>query len=170
MRTRLILTVCLLLVSLPAWAAMTFQQLVGTTTTLLSTQLNALASNGFSAASSTYDNRIGQTGNGYTRCRFEAAVTFTGNPAEGGAILVWLLKTVDGTNFENTPTSAIRLQRQPDVILPATTGTTATRVSLDTWCPAERFQAVVRNDGTGAALTATGHTLKIMPITLQGNP
>ncbi len=121
-------------------------------------------------ASATYDNRIGQAGNGFTLCRIELVATFGGNPTANTGVSVWFLKSADGgTNFENTPTATIGLGRPPDVVLPVTTGQTGTRVAVDVLCPAERFRFVAKNDGTGQTLAASGNIIRLLPITPQGN-
>lgn len=167
------LTLLILLLALwaaPSWAAVTTQWAVGTTTTLLSTELNSLANNGYSSASATYDNRQGQTGNGYTACRLELNATFAANPTANTAVILWFLKSTDGgSTFENTPTSSVGLGRPPDVVFPVTTGQTGTRVSIDTLCPAERFKVSVKSDGVGQAMSASGNTVKLQPQTPQGN-
>ena len=150
-------------------AAVTTEWAVGSVTTLLSTELNSLGNNSFSSASATYDNRIGQTGNGYTACRIELVATFAANPTANTAVVLWFLKSADGTNFENTPTSSIGLGRPPDVVLPVTSGQTGTRVMVDTLCPAERFKVSVKSDGVGQAMAASGNTVKLLPVTPQGN-
>jgi hypothetical protein len=115
------------------------------------------------------DNRIGQPLNGYLICRLEWNVTFAANPTAAGGLTGWFLSTVDGTNFENTPTASIGLGRPPDFFLPVTTGQTNTRVSVTVRCPAERFQVVGNLTNTGQTTAASGNTLKILPITIQGN-
>jgi hypothetical protein len=158
-----------LLVS-PALAAITIELAVGTATAVLTTELNNLNNNVWTAASAVYDNRIGQTGNGYTICRLELFAVFGANPSAGGAITGWFLKTVDGgTNYEVTPTSSFAQQRLPDFVIPVVTGQTTTRTSIDVRCPAERFKIAVQNTATNQAMAATNNTLKILPITLQGN-
>jgi hypothetical protein len=155
----------------PGFAASTLQLATGTLTTIMSSELNSIASNGWTAASTvTADNRIGQALNGYLICRIEWNVTFAANPTAAGGFTGWFLKTADGTNFENTPTASIALGRPPDFFLPVTTGQTGTRVMLDVRCPAERFKIVGNLSNTGQTTAASGNTIKILPITIQGNP
>ena len=171
MTRRLLSLVSLLVCLTSAWAATTLQLAVGTVTTALNTEMNSIGSNGWTAASATIDNRIGQTLQGSLLCRVEALVTYAASPTAGGAITGWFLKTVDTTNFENTPTATIGLNRLPDFVIPATTGQTGTRASVDVRCPAERFKVVVQNTASGQSWNGGGvNFLKILPITLQGNP
>ena len=152
-----------------AFPAVVTKYATGTIANLLTTEMNALAANAYTAAGSAYNNIVGGgAGDGFTLCDIEFKGTFAANPAAGGAIIVWLLTAPDGTNYEDTPTASIGLSRGPDVVLPVTTGQTATRVARRITCPWGLFKAVAQNAGTGQALTASGHTLKIRPVTLQG--
>jgi hypothetical protein len=158
-----------LLVS-PAFAAITIQLAVGTATSVLTTELNSLGNNNWTAASAVFDNRIGQTGNGYMMCRMELFAVFAANPSAGGSLTGYFLTTVDGgTNYETTPTSSIAQQRLPDFVIPVVTGQTTTRTGITVRCPAGQFKVVAQNTATGQAMAATNNTLKLLPITLQGN-
>jgi len=170
MRRLLASVFALLLTCSTVFAASTIELAVDTATSALTTELNSLASNGWTAASAAIDNRIGQTLKGYTICRVEGNFTYAANPTAGGAFIGYFLKNVDGTNYENTPTSSVGLNRLPDFVLPATTGQTGTRVMVDVRCPAERFKVVGQNASTGQAMAASGNTVKILNITLQGQP
>lgn len=171
MLRRLLLAGLLLSVAAaPGFAATTLQLAVGNATTVYTTQLDSKASNVWLVASATVDNRITQTLNGYLICRLEWNVTFAANPTAAGGLTGWFLRTTDGTNFENTPTASVGLGRPPDFFLPVTTGQTGTRVMVDVRCPAERFQVVGNLTNTGQTTAASGNTLKILPITIQGNP
>jgi len=164
------LTIGLVLLSvLLASAAITIKYLVGAPTTLLTTGLNSLANNTCSSVSANYDNRIGQTGDGATVCRMEFNGTFASAPTANTAVTGWFLKTVDGTNFEDWPSTCSNFGRPPDYVLPVTAGQTTTRVAVDVPCPAERFRVGVRNDGTGQSMAASGNTVKVLPIYQQGN-
>src|ERR1043166_4214105 len=171
--TRRVFILLLLLLALQisfAYAAVTTEWATGALTTVLSSELNSLSNNGFSSASSAFNNAIGQTGNGYTICRVELVATFAANPTANTGVSVYFLKGTDATpNFENTPTSSIGLGRPPDVVLPVTSGQTGTRVAVDVLCPAYQFKVSAKNDGTGQAMAASGNTIKILMITPKGN-
>lgn len=162
------------LVVLLGWSSVAFpavitKYLIGSIASLLTTELNALAANAYTAAGPVYNNVVGGgAGDGYTLCDIEFKGTFVANPTAGGAIIVWLLTAPDGTNYEDTPTASVGLSRGPDVVLPVTTGQTGTRVTRRITCPWGLMKAVAHNSGTGQALTASGHTLKIRPVTLEG--
>ena len=149
--------------------ALTLQENLGTATTLLSTELNSLGNNAYTAASATYDNSIGATGNGALRCRFELLVVHAANPTASTAWVIFLSRSADGTNFEPTPTASIGPGTALPVSFPVNTGQTTTRGVVDIDCPAGKFKATAKNDGTGQAAAATNNTLKIWPITIQGN-
>jgi hypothetical protein len=145
----------------PLGAATLFQQLVhGTTTAVLT--LSNLTSGSRSTAGATYDPRQGQTGLGYMHVVVECVLTFAAAPAPGTAVGIWFLKSLNGTNFEDTTTA-----RPPDISCPANAAQAGTRVSVQTRLPAMRFQTVALNDATGQ--TITSGTINILPVTLQGN-
>lgn len=171
MSRRLVLAFLLTLVlSGVAYAALTVQWTKKSATVVpLTTQLNSLASNGFSAASSNVDNTIGVTNvDGFTWCRVEAKVTHAANPSANAAVSVWFLKSTDGANFDDTPTASITTG-SPNVTIPITQGQTATRQSIDTVCPFGLFKVAVQNSGSGQTWAASGNTLTILFATTQGN-
>jgi hypothetical protein len=151
-----------------AHAAIVTKFLLGSQTSLLTTELNSKGSNAFTAASSAFNNTVGQTGDGYVLCDVEGVFTFGGNPTANTAVVVWFLMAPDGTNYEDTPTASITPGRAPDVVLPVTAGQTGTRVTRRILCPWGLFKAVAKNDGTGQTLAASGNTVKIRPVTIEG--
>jgi hypothetical protein len=140
-----------------------------TATSVLTTELNSLANNAWTAASAVIDNTIGGTGNGAMICTVELLAVFAASPTAGGAITGWFLKTVDNSNYETTPTASIGQQRLPDFVIPVVTGQTTTRTSVTMRCPPYKFKVVVQNTATGQAMAASANTLKIMWVTPQGN-
>lgn len=136
-------------------------------TTLLNTQLDSIANNAYTAASSAIDFSVGQsTRDGYLFCSLEGNFTFAGNPTANSSITVWLLTADDGTNYENTPTSSIGLGRRPDADLPVTTGQAGTRVRVPILCPNGLIKAVAKNNGTGQTLNGSGvNFIKVLPFT-----
>jgi hypothetical protein len=165
----------LLLVALSCWlvdgdaAIVTKWLVMGTQTTLLSTELNSLGNNNYTSASSAIDFSVGQANrDGYLYCSVEGKFAFLANPTASTSVTVWLLGVDDGTNYEDTPTSAVGLGRLPDVVLPVTTGQTATRVRRVILCPKGSIKAVAKNDGTGQAMASSGNTIKVLPFTAEG--
>jgi hypothetical protein len=135
--------------------------LSGTIATLLSTELNALANNASVLGGSAYSGA-----GGYLQAEVEFAGTFAANPTANTGIAVWFLRAIDGTNFEDG-SATVTPGRGPDVVLSVTAGQAATRSARRCVLPAGPFNVLAKNDGTGQALTATGHTLKILPATFQ---
>ena len=162
----------LLLLSVTSASALTLKQNLGSSTTILdNTQLVSLGANAYSAAGPVYDNAVGQAGDGALRCRLELSVIFAAAPTANTAVVVWLLRSHDGTNYEPTPTSAITPGSALAITFPVNSGTgqTVTRGVADIDCPPGRFKAVLKNDNTGQAFTNGTQTLKIAPIVFTGN-
>jgi hypothetical protein len=170
-----LLTALALVVTMPlaGRAATSLQYSVGTAVTMLSTEMNGITSNSYtSVGSAIYDNAVGQNGGGATRCRVEVFVTFqTTTPTANTQILVWLVKSADGTNYEITPTSAITPGSALQLSFPVNSGTgqLITRGVQDIDCPPGKMKAVLKNDGTAQTFATSGNTVKIYPVTLQGN-
>lgn len=143
----------------------TLKYLLGTTSTVLDTGLNSLANNS-NALSAEFDNTAGQTGDGYVEVTVEFAGAFAASPAASTGVSVWLLRAIDGTNYEDGDSSTTPA-RAPDLVLPVRAVSTAQRVAQRTMMPAGKFKVLLRNDGTGQALASSGNTLKIRPITYQ---
>lgn len=150
-------------------AAVITKWLLGNQTTVLSTELNSLGNNAFTAASGTINNTVaGGTGDGYTLCDVEGVFVFAAAPTANTGVTVWFLMTSDGSNFENAPTASITLGRLPDVVLPVTAGQTGTRVVVRTLCPWGNFRALAKNDGTGQSMAASANTIKVRFVTPEG--
>jgi hypothetical protein len=71
---------------------------VGTTTTVLGTELNALASGSYTAAGTAYDNTPGGANN-YTDATFELAVTFGSNATIRPTMLMRRVRPIPPTIF-----------------------------------------------------------------------
>jgi hypothetical protein len=158
------LVALLLTAALVQAAPIITKQLTGSPSTLLS--LTTLTNNSWSTVGSNFNNGIGQTGDGYLFCELQGAFTFAAAPTAGSAVQVMLLRAQDGTNFEDTSTSTVKLGRLPNVTLPVTSGQTTTRVTLEVKCPPGLFRAQALNDGTGQTIT-TG-TVSIRMLTPEG--
>jgi hypothetical protein len=146
--------------------ATTEKYLLGSQSTLLSTELNSLANNAL-ALGSAYDNTVGQAGDGYTLCDVELVVTYGTAPTAGTGVTLWLLGTQDGTNYEDGGTS-VTPGRLPEAVFPLLAVTTAQRIIRRVWLPWGKFKPLAKNDGTGQAMAASGNTLKVRPVARQG--
>lgn len=146
--------------------ATTEKLLLASQTSLMTTGLNSLANNGL-VLGSAFDNTIGQTGDGYVLCDLELVFTHGSNPTAGTAHSFWFIQTQDGTNYEDGDASTTP-GRPPDVIFPVRAVTSAQRVIRRTWLPPGIWKPLLKNDGTGQAMAASGNTLKVRPVTSQG--
>jgi hypothetical protein len=109
------------------------------------------------------------TSGGYTKAVCELFVpTFSGAVTANTAVNVWILRQVDGTNYEDN-TDATTPARNPDMVFPLRAVSTAQRVALPSIdLPPGLFKALVKNDGTGVTMNTTW-TLKCLPYVLQSS-
>lgn len=142
--------------------ATTEKYLLGSQTTLLSTELNALANNG-TALGAAFDNTQGQAGDGYALCDVELVVTYGTGPTSNTGVSLWFLGSQDGTAYEDGDNSTTP-GRAPDVVFPLRSVTTAQRVVRRAWLPWGKFKPLAKNDGTGQAMAATANTVKVRPV------
>jgi len=103
---------------------------------------------------------------GYRLCEGELVVTFPSAPTANTSFCCWLLREVDGTNYEDGGTS-VTPTRPPDLIFTVRPVTTAQRLISVCDLPPGTVKALLRNDGTGQAIASSGNTLKIRPSTEQ---
>lgn len=143
--------------------ASTATYLTGTLATLLDTQLNALPNNAL-AVGGAYT-----AGGGYLMAQLELYVTFGTAPTANTGVSVWFLRAIDGTNYEDGADGATTPARLPDVVFPLRAVTTAQRITRRVTLPAGTWRPLLKNDGTGVALAASGNTLRIVPLTYQGS-
>ena len=143
---------------------------VSSLTTLMTTELNALASGG--AATSSVGGSSGVFTQSSTSNGIWANVQFTAGgastPTAGGYIAGWFLLSLDGnstieTAISTPSTTVLALPRTPDFIIPfdavaLTAGNIKTANGLIRM-PFGSYKLLVQNL-TGAALSATGHTIK----------
>lgn len=140
---------------------------LGSQSTLLSTELNALANNTNVLTSSAFNNtQSGGGGDGYFYADLELAVTYGTAPTAGTSCTVWFIQTQDGTNYEDAGAS-VTPSRGPDVVFPLRNVNTAQRIMRRCSIPQGNFKVLIRNDNTGQAFSASGHTLKIRPVTIE---
>jgi hypothetical protein len=144
--------------------ATTFKWAAGTSRgNQLTTELNALANGAFSAVGPAYDN----TGNldEYAYCDITLASL---TPATGGYIQLFLAVSVDGTTYEDAPSSTNPGSHQlvATVSLRASVGTC--RISTKRFeIPPLKFKFVLKN-ASGVALGATLNTVAMTTCNEQG--
>lgn len=136
----------------------------GTLQTVLSTELNSLANGSFAATSGAVSLASGE--NVYQEADLELTVSFGTAPSPGG-LAVWLLRRIDGTNFENANASTTPPARMPDVIIPVQAVTGTQRITVSLPMPPADFKVCVKNDSTGQSFASSGNTLKIRPKTTE---
>jgi len=135
------------------------------------TTLASLANNGYTSLTDEIDNNSGGSGSpGYYAVDLRlvlASAAFTGG---GSAIEVYLVATVDGTNYPTwgTGTSDLQANQAKYVGQFVLTGTTAAQaeVLLNIAVPAGKYKWAFRNKG-GVALAASGNTIYWRPWSLQ---
>jgi len=133
----------------------------GTIATVLSTELNSLANNSYSAASAAQGSDVGAA---EVYGDFELAIaSFT--PGTNPVVELYLIRSVDGTNYEDGGGSVAPSQDAYVGAFQIASGTGAKRAVLRD-VPPGLWKAVVRNL-SGAAFPASGNTLKVRPHSLQ---
>lgn len=141
--------------------------LLGTNTSLMTTELNSLANNALAAASGSFSNVVGGAGDGAPLAYVELVVTFGTAPAANAGVSLWLLARPDGTNFEDG-SSSVTPARAPDVVFPLRAVTTAQRVARLVQLPPGVLSPLIKNDGTGQAFASSSNTLKLLPCSYEG--
>lgn len=150
---------------------------LGAAVTLLSTEMNSLASSaGLTAGaissvggtSGLFNNVLAGGGlGGFTQGLFQLHLgTPGGTLTAGTAAYVWFLNTIDGTNFDDGSASVIPA-RSPDLIIPvrAASGAQYAGSILAPLPPNSWYLLVAQN--TGQTWAATLNTLKVIPVTNQ---
>ncbi len=144
--------------------ATTTKYLSGTIATLLSTEMNAQANNAL-VLGSAYDNSANL--NPLAEVEFSQSTAFGTAPAASTGLSIWWLRDIDGTNYEDG-SSSLNPSRPPDLTIPLEPqNSTAQRITRRCAIPPGTFKPLLKNDGTGQSLPATGNVLKILPLTYQ---
>jgi len=133
----------------------------GTAETLLTTELNSLANNSLAIGSA-----VTLTSAGMLWADLELVVSYGTAPTAGTAVLVWLLRDVNGSDYEDGGTSVQPL-RLFDASFPLRNVTGAQRIIKRIKLPPGTIKALLKNDGTGQAMASSSNTLKIRPDTEQ---
>jgi len=122
---------------------------------LLTTGLNSLANNGY-AVSAAVDNDTGK----HRYADFELVATYGTNPSAGAFVSLFLVESVDGTNYADGDASIAPPATALIGIFPIRAVTTAQRVAIRQVALSPfKFKIVIRNE-TGQAMAASGNTVK----------
>lgn len=145
-----------------------------TPVTLLSTELNtALAGTGYLSSvggtSGVFTNLDGGGTDklyGYTSGKFELVLATGNTISNEGAVIVWFIKQMDGTNYEDGSSSVLP-KRAPDVTFFPRNVTTAQRIVVEAPMPAGVWKVLyyMTNLGAAAQLASSGNTLKVLAVT-----
>lgn len=140
---------------------------VGTNTSLLTTELNSLATATDSAAGTAFDNSPSTTDKGFLGGELELVVTFGTNPTAGTAAYVYMVAQPDGTNYGDANSTAARIV----ATLPLRATTSAQRLSRYITAdalPCCNIKFFLRTDA-GQTTASSGNTLKFLPEYMQAN-
>lgn len=143
---------------------------VGTLTTLLDTELNSLANGSGAVDSGSYDNATDL----YLWGLFELTVTWGTNPTLGNLCNLYLIPSVDGTNYDDNVTGASPYapSRAYAGGFPVRATTSIQRIPLGFGqsgliaLPPRLFKAFLINN-SGQAMPASGNLLKVLPMRYQ---
>lgn len=130
----------------------------GTIQTLLTTELNSLTDGSISSASAAYDNTSGL----YMFADFQVDVTFGSNPTAGSPLTLYLLPSLDGTNYEKTGVSGAVVAGWQ---LEATTSQQLL-VARGIVLPPTKFKVQLKNN-SGVTTPSSGSTVKMLPYYYQ---
>ena len=136
----------------------------GSIVTVLSTELNSLTNNSraISAAQGADGTAADLLGD------FELVVTYGANPTAESTIDLYLVRSADGTNYEDGDGS---IRPAPDAFVgsfPVRAVTTAQRIVLrDRPLPPGLWKALLHNNATGQTFASSGNTLKLRPHNRQ---
>ncbi len=131
--------------------------------TALSTELNSLANGSYCTASAAIDNST----NLDLFDQLELNVTYGVAPSTGGTVDVFLLPSLDGTNYPDGGGATAPAPENQVGSFTLRAVTTAQRLSLrDIPIPPGLFKYVLKNSA-GQAMAASGNTLKHRSYSMQ---
>lgn len=130
----------------------------------LTTELNALANGGFSAVGPAYDNTTNL--DEWGACDITLASL---NPTAGAYLQLFIAVSLDGTTYEDAPSSTNPGSHQLVATVSLTTGASAKRVQTKDLfrLPPAKFKFVLKN-AAGVALGATLNTVALFTTNEQG--
>ena len=135
-----------------------------TIVSVMTTELNSLANNARAISSAlggdaTDANLLGD---------WELVVTFAVAPTVDTLIDLYLVRSIDGTNYEDGSATVRPAATAYAGSFQVRAVTTAQPLAIpDVPLPPGLFKAIIYNNGTGQAFAATGNTLKVRPHNRQ---
>lgn len=139
----------------------------GTLTTILSTEMNSLATASYSSLGGAITNAQATANlNGYMYWDILLNLAaYTGTPAASSSVNLWFIPAVDGTNYDNSGTT---ISIAPNVIIPvdALASGPYQRSILGVLAPVGIVKPICYQN-TGLTFAASGNTIKIRPTTVQ---
>lgn len=130
---------------------------LGSAVTVLSTELNSLSDDALSGAGTEVDNATNRDMYG----DFELDATFASEPDDAGAIALFIVTALDGSNYQDGGSSVAPPETAWRGNFPLRPVTTAQKVHLhNILLPPSKFKCVVRNQ-SGQAFPSSGSTMKL---------
>jgi hypothetical protein len=131
---------------------------------VLTTELNALANGGFTVVGPAFDNSVNLDEWMGVEVNL-ASLT----PTAGAYVQIFIVISMDGTNYEDAPSSTNPGSMQLVATISVSTGAGTKRVSTKDLfrIPPGKFKFVLKNQ-TGVALAATGNTVTAYTTNEQG--
>jgi hypothetical protein len=133
--------------------------------TMLTTELNSLANAATSNASSAFANS--GSGNRYLQALFELVCTFASAPTAGKPVDLYILPTVDGTNYADGGGSTVPSAASYAGSFAVRNSASAQRLVLEgIVLPPGDFKLLLINN-SGQAMAASGNTLKMVAYAME---
>lgn len=135
--------------------------------TVLGTELNSLANNTKCTAGSAIDNSSsGSNPQLDTFADFECNVTFGTNPTANSLLDLYLIPSLDGTNYADIATVPSSIYYACSFPVQANTSAQLI-VAQGVRLPPGKFKAVLYNNATGQTLAASGNTIEMFAYRMQ---
>lgn len=123
---------------------------------VLTTELDSLADDGVSAPGTEFDNSTNLVTKGW----LEFGITFGSAPTSNAAVTIYMLKSLDGTNYESAPILAVR-NAEP-IAMFGMEATTSARIYNSPMfdLPPSKLKFVAINE-SGQAFPVSGTTVEL---------
>lgn len=132
--------------------------------TVLSTELNALANNARSAVGTEYDNATNLNQFGFA----ELDLTFAVAPSDAAPyVILSMVPAADGTNYADGSATVDPGETRKVAVIPVRAVDTAQKIVTERFeLPPFKCKFLLENQ-SGQALGASGHTVKLYPTNLE---